>query len=899
MEGRACAHCGRSSPPPRYAANGSYTSTEDDPFSYRSDSGSGVPEPLRIFERPISPPSSPELPQLNGFASLADTQYSDDPTSPGSPLGPPASPTRQAPHLLPFTASGAPGPPLPPPVMRKVPRRPEVDDTWLCGSLFLTIHSAQDLPILHHVRKYDKPSAYVRIHVDGLKGQRTRKQRFSQNPVWTEQFTVHLLGEVHNVVLIVKDDNTASSLLGRLELPVAEFLHTPFILRRFPLTGPNNGQQRSGSITLSAEYTCSTRFPTQTMVPDVTYPQRRACGFRMYGDTHLSEERRRPLVPIAGGWYRDLDLWNDLYAAILEAKKFIYITGWSVWHELRLVRGPNGSPPLGELLIAKARKGVCVRILLWDDATSIDSSVLNAVLKKTKTGLMNTFDEQTMRFFRNSGVKCRKAKCYARGFSNQDAGTSKRISWLNSHLGYGTVFTHHQKTVSMDAPDPEVSIKRRRISFIGGVDLTTGRYDTPDHGLYRTLNTAHQGDFRNKLGDFDPALGPREPWHDVHSLVEGPIAHDVIENFETRWKRQVTGSAMARLYTMQKDPAFHLEDTELNSFGWDVQMFRSITGDSASNVAEMEADIALAYIHQIRRAQKYIYIENQYFFGSSPYWADFSEEGYNVECRHRIPYELAMRIVTKIRQGERFVVYVCIPLYPEGDPSTATMQGVLHWQAETFRMMYRRVAEALQRWGPAGRHPTEYLVLLCPVQREPHPHSIDVQTVRNPRQRALLQSGRQMIYVHSKLIIFDDEYIIIGSANINERSMSGARDTEIAVGAVEVKYSKKETGHALPQGQVSGFRMSLWGEHLGRYDPLFHRPHSRECVRLVHRLTEANWQAFMDDGHCMHLPHGHWIPYPYQVDLDGTVTPRVPKIPDLDANMMGTRPPDLFWLLTT
>lgn len=38
-----------------------HTSTEDDPFSYRSDSGSGVPEPLRIFERPISPPSSPEV----------------------------------------------------------------------------------------------------------------------------------------------------------------------------------------------------------------------------------------------------------------------------------------------------------------------------------------------------------------------------------------------------------------------------------------------------------------------------------------------------------------------------------------------------------------------------------------------------------------------------------------------------------------------------------------------------------------------------------------------------------------------------------------------------------------------------------------------------------------------
>ena len=34
---------------------------------------------------------------------------------------------------------------------------------------------------------------------------------------------------------------------------------------------------------------------------------------------------------------------------------------------------------------------------------------------------------------------------------------------------------------------------------------------------------------------------------------------------------------------------------------------------------------------------------------------------------------------------------------------------------------------------------------------------------------------RQMIYVHSKMIIVDDSYIIVGSANINERSMSGTR----------------------------------------------------------------------------------------------------------------------------
>ena len=40
-----------------------------------------------------------------------------------------------------------------------------------------------------------------------------------------------------------------------------------------------------------------------------------------------------------------------------------------------------------------------------------------------------------------------------------------------------------------------------------------------------------------------------------------------------------------------------------------------------------------------------------------------------------------------------------------------------------------------------------------------------------------------MVYVHSKGRIVDDEYVILGSANINERSMAGSRDTEIAMGA--------------------------------------------------------------------------------------------------------------------
>ena len=36
---------------------------------------------------------------------------------------------------------------------------------------------------------------------------------------------------------------------------------------------------------------------------------------------------------------------------------------------------------------------------------------------------------------------------------------------------------------------------------------------------------------------------------------------------------------------------------------------------------------------------------------------------------------------------------------------------------------------------------------------------------------------RSMIYVHSKLMIVDDEYLLTGSANINQRSLDGDRDS--------------------------------------------------------------------------------------------------------------------------
>lgn len=58
-----------------------------------------------------------------------------------------------------------------------------------------------------------------------------------------------------------------------------------------------------------------------------------------------------------------------------------------------------------------------------------------------------------------------------------------------------------------------------------------------------------------------------------------------------------------------------------------------------------------------------------------------------------------------------------------------------------------------------------------------------------------------MIYVHSKGMIVDDEYVIVGSANINQRSMEGTRDTEIAMGSYQPHHTWARN-YSSPRGQV-------------------------------------------------------------------------------------------------
>ena len=89
-----------------------------------------------------------------------------------------------------------------------------------------------------------------------------------------------------------------------------------------------------------------------------------------------------------------------------------------------------------------------------------------------------------MNFFRKSKVKC--LLCPRLADEVVSAVQGFQIS---------TMFTHHQKLISVDVECAPHSDARKVVSFIGGIDVCDGRFDDQRHSLFRTLKAEHSRDF--------------------------------------------------------------------------------------------------------------------------------------------------------------------------------------------------------------------------------------------------------------------------------------------------------------------------------------------------------------------------------------------------------------------
>jgi phosphatidylserine/phosphatidylglycerophosphate/cardiolipin synthase-like enzyme len=298
--------------------------------------------------------------------------------------------------------------------------------------------------------------------------------------------------------------------------------------------------------------------------------------------------------------------------------------------------------------------------------------------------------------------------------------------------------SNHHKFVCLRHPaTPKV--------MLGSIDVSYTRWDTSAH-LPSDPERPPQA----------PVIGGA-PTHDTAVQIEGPAVGDVERSFVERWNDssrvfglEPWGQGSATIPSVSAPPPMGTQSVQvLHTYGITSRFYGyswSPTGDFT---------IWSAYLKAVKRASTYIYIEDQYFWASA----------FPNPCHGRPP--------GKARDSD--VIYQLGAAITRG----VTVMVLVPDRSEDFgreQQLHQRSLAVSYLAGLVGPGTGKFIV-------------------------CSLFNGQTPVMVHSKLLIVDDEFVLIGSANVNQRSM--ACDGEIDVGIVDSAGTF-----------ARDLRDRLWTEHL-------------------------------------------------------------------------------------
>ncbi|WP_213954471.1 phospholipase D-like domain-containing protein [Variovorax sp. dw_954] len=604
-------------------------------------------------------------------------------------------------------------------------------------------------------------------------------------------------------------------------------------------------------------------------------------------DTKLADSgqyfcnERQFALPMPGNKVERLDSGAEAFAQILKAMKsaerFIWIADWQMAFDVELAqRGEKGHP--GRLIeVIKSivqTKPVQIRVLLY-------RSFADAMAPGTRDGMVS------------SQINAINNNSYpGKVIVLLQAPTSAQQDSID--------YSHHQKFVVIDG----------NTGFIGGIDLSYGRYSTPEfdvvvdpsryvlNEMYNPCATklrgmapheeelVAQGFSKSYENLIDEGCQPRMPWQDVHIKLVGPAVVDMHRNFVRRWNARVgVGAYFTRGRSVGRSalPDFkresvskpgridiawleacggagllrdsqnskpggatvqivrsvsnrHLAQESLEGVPDDVQLFQDKTLGARVGRGilewrtEHQANILNAMVNCIRSADCYVYIETQFFisrFGTACGGkVDSSKAGNeNDGIKNTIVDVLAERIEAHIAAGTPFHVYLVLPVHPEGAITDGSVWKQ-HWLALATihhgeKSLIGQIKRAIKKHTGQNEGWNRYLTVL-----NMRSYGVAVQYARDPktwREDFSREIGRyvitEQVYIHSKLLIVDDAVAIVGSANINDRSLTGNGDTEIAAVVVDndgIEVKDLGGAHTVPTRKFAReLRRSLWEKHFG------------------------------------------------------------------------------------
>jgi phosphatidylserine/phosphatidylglycerophosphate/cardiolipin synthase-like enzyme len=282
--------------------------------------------------------------------------------------------------------------------------------------------------------------------------------------------------------------------------------------------------------------------------------------------------------------------------------------------------------------------------------------------------------------------------------------------------------SHHQKFVVIRHRDDPT----RDVAFVGGMDLAHNRRDDADH----------RGDPQPQ--PLTDEYGPNPPWHDVQIAISGPAVYDVETVFRERWDDPTPLSQapwrrlsdkLRRLDT-SPDPLPEQWPPPPEAGDLPVQLLRTYPnlrhGRDYPFARGGERSVARGYTKAVARAERIVYVEDQYFWG----------------------HDVADVFLPTLRDHPELRVVVVIPLVPD----IAGLNRVPQFLGR------ERALETLMRAAP-GR--------VAAYGLENH-------------------SGTP-VYVHAKVCVIDDIWVSTGSDNFNRRSWT--HDSELSAVVVDHDYA--------------------------------------------------------------------------------------------------------------
>ena len=482
-------------------------------------------------------------------------------------------------------------------------------------------------------------------------------------------------------------------------------------------------------------------------------------------------------------WYVDgQDYMSAVADAIQTASSEIFITDWQMNPHIYMKRPGKGVRTAGEwrldtMLLRKADQGVKIYILLYEE-------FLVRYLPLVPNDWLKRFLESQVL---DNGNR------YVPEFIDHE-----NISILfHPRPNLLKLWANHEKSVVVD----------RSIAFIGGIDLAFGRWDTHSHEL--TDDYPCVGENKNCSFDHNHARccrwpgkdygntftgGPRTnfskpmddyvnrrnvsrlPWHDVGCSFTGQPAQDVSNYFIKRYNNHCQSCPK-----ITSDREYSVIP---NYSGHDVRIQVLL---SAGWWTECEASIHYTYLEAIKNSKHFIYIESQFF----------------IEVENKIMSALVDRIIRAYENDEDFHVVLILPLKPEFAED---------WFAKGVNIQ-KILFDLISKTIKTGKHSLHNRLETANISTDQYFSVYGLRTHDTLNNKLITE----IIYVHSKIMIVDDQVAIIGSANVNDRSMDGSRDSELAVIIEDLKMIDGwMNSQTFQVGSFShSLRCHLMREHLG------------------------------------------------------------------------------------